>query len=204
LGTPNNLEILNRRSGLLIVFSGPSGVGKDTVLHGLCAVCPGVHRSVTFTTRKPRPGEQHGVDYFFVSEDEFRAMIARNEFLEHAEVHGNLYGSSLGQVREIRELGGDVLLKIDVQGGLAVKERLPDAVMIFVGPPSLDELERRLRGRESDSDSAIARRLEDAGREIEQIPRYEYLVINDRIKDAVATVHAIVMAERVRIRSYEG
>lgn len=131
-------------------------------------------------------------------------MIARNEFLEHAEVHGNLYGSSLGQVREIRESGGDVLLKIDVQGGLAVKERLPDAVMIFVGPPSLDELERRLRGRESDSDSAIARRLEDAGREIEQIPRYEYLVINDRIKDAVATVHAIVMAERVRIRSYEG
>lgn len=203
MSTPDNLEILNRRSGLLIVFSGPSGVGKDTVLRGLNEMCPGVHRLVTFTTREPRPGEHHGVDYFFVSAEEFRAMMARNEFLEHAEVHGNLYGSSLGQVQEMRHSGCDVLLKIDVQGGLAAKERLPDAVMIFVGPPSLEELEHRLRSRETDSDSAVARRLKDARWEIEQIPMYDYLVINDCIEAAVATLCAIITAERVRIRSDE-
>lgn len=190
-----------KRRNLLVVLSGPSGVGKDTLLKRLIEVCPGTERAVTYTTRDPRPGEVAGVDYNLVSIGEFRRMAERGDFLEYAEVHGNLYGSSLQAIREAREKGLDVVLKIDVQGGLTVKQKVPEAVMIFVAPPSLEELERRLRARHTDAEADVTRRLLDARREIEQVPKYQYLVVNDEVESAVDKLRAIIVAERTRITS---
>lgn len=195
-----NLELLDHRPSLLIVLSGPSGVGKDTLLERLTEVCPDIDRSVTFTTREPRAGERPGVDYNFVSMEEFRLMIERGDFLEYAQVYGNFYGSSFRQVQEMRKMRRDVVLKIDVQGGLLVKQKVPEAVMVFVAPPSLEELEHRLRNRYTDTEAAITKRLLDARKEIEQIPRYDYLVVNDEVETAVRKLHAIVIAERARIK----
>ncbi len=195
-----NLQLLDHRPSLLIVLSGPSGVGKDTLLEKLTAACPDINRSVTYTTREPRPSERPGVDYNFVSIDEFRQMAERGDFLEYAQVHGHLYGSSFSQVQEMRHLHKDVVLKIDVQGGLLVKQKVPEAVMIFVAPPSLDELEHRLRNRYTDTEAAITKRLLDARKEIEQIPRYDYLVVNDDIDGAARKLHSIIIAERAKIR----
>lgn len=195
----SNLNLLDERPSLLIVLSGPSGVGKDTLLQRLTQVCPDMHRSVTCTTRTPRPGERPGIDYNFLSKEDFLRRIESGEFLEYAEVHGNLYGSSLRDVQEMRRDRKDVVLKIDVQGGLAVKQKVPEAVMIFIGPPSLEELERRLRGRYTDSEAAIEKRCRDARSEIEQIPRYDYLVINDDVGAAVQKLCCIITAERARI-----
>ena len=183
---------------MLIVLSGPSGVGKDTLLQRLEEVCPRIERCVTYTTRAPRPGEVPGVDYNFVSVEEFKRMIEAGEFLEYAQVHLDLYGSPLSSVAEIREDGNDAILKIDVQGGLTVKQKVPDAIMIFVAPPSMQELERRLRERYTDSEEAMVKRLQDARKEIEQIPMYDYLVVNDDIDSAVDKLRCIVMAERAR------
>lgn len=188
------------RSGLLIVLSGPSGVGKDTLLTGLEEVCPGVRRCITYTTREPRECEVPGEDYNFVSVQEFRHMIDEGGFLEYAQVHLDLYGSPLREVIEIREQGLDAILKIDVQGGLTVKQKVPETVMIFVAPPSLEELEHRLRGRYTDSEAAIKKRLADARREIECISMYDYLVVNDDIESAVDKLRCIIMAERVKIK----
>lgn len=194
-----NLNLLEHRPSLLIVLSGPSGVGKDTLLDQIAGTCPDVHRSVTFTTREPREGERPGIDYHFVSMDEFRRMAEQGEFLEYAQVHGHLYGSSLRQVQEMRQVNKDVVLKIDVQGGFSVRQKVPEAVMVFVAPPSIEELEHRLRSRYTDSEEAITKRLLDARKEIEQIPRYDYLVVNDEIEDAVEKLRAIITAERLRI-----
>ena len=188
------------RSGMLIVLSGPSGVGKDTLLQRLEEVCPRIERCVTYTTRAPRPGEVPGVDYNFISAEEFRRMIEEGKFLEYAQVHLDLYGSPLSSVAEIREDGNDAILKIDVQGGLTVKQRIPDAIMIFVAPPSMEELERRLRARYTDSEEAVIKRLEDARKELEQIPMYDYVVVNDDIESAVDKLRCIVTAERSRVR----
>jgi len=194
-----NLNLLENRPSLLIVLSGPSGVGKDTLLERLIEICEDVHRSVTFTTREPREGERPGVDYHFVSMDEFRRMAEQGEFLEYAQVHGHLYGSSLRRVQEMRQMNQDVVLKIDVQGGLTVKQKVPEAVMVFIAPPSIEELEHRLRSRYTDSEEAITKRLLDARKEIEQIPRYDYLVVNDEVETAVEKLRAIITAERLRI-----
>lgn len=193
--TPNE-----RRPGLLIVLSGPSGVGKDTLLRGLERICPGLTRCTTYTTRQPRPGEVPGSDYHFVSTEEFRRMIDEGEFLEYAQVHLDLYGSPLSPVIQAREQGLDVILKIDVQGGLTVKRKVPDAVMIFIAPPSMEELERRLRSRYTDSETAIAKRLDDARREMECIPMYDYLVVNDDVEIAVDRLRCIIVAERSKVR----
>lgn len=193
--TPNE-----RRPGLLIVLSGPSGVGKDTLLRGLERICPGLTRCTTYTTRQPRPGEVPGSDYHFVSTEEFRRMIDEGEFLEYAQVHLDLYGSPLSPVIQAREQGLDVILKIDVQGGLTVKRKVPDAVMIFIAPPSMEELERRLRSRYTDSETAIAKRLDDARREMECISMYDYLVVNDDVEIAVDRLRCIIVAERSKVR----
>ena len=185
---------------MLIIFSGPSGVGKDTLLVRLEEICPKLERCVTYTTREPRPGEVAGVDYNFVRLKEFQQMIETGEFLEYAQVHLDLYGTPLLPVNEAREKGVDVILKIDVQGGLTVKQKVPDAVMIFVGPPSLEELERRLRARYTDSEASIRKRLSDARSEIEKIPSYDYLVINDEIDEAVDRLRCVIMAERAKVR----
>lgn len=185
---------------MLIVLSGPSGVGKDTLLQRLGEVCPRIERCVTYTTRAPRPGEVPGVDYNFVTIEEFKRMIEAGDFLEHAQVHLDLYGTPLRSVIEIREDGNDAILKIDVQGGLTVRQKVPDAIMIFVAPPSVEELERRLRARYTDSEEAMIKRLKDARKEIEQIPMYDYLVINDEVESAVDKLRCIVTAERSRVR----
>lgn len=190
-----------RKSGLAIVVSGPSGVGKDTVLDEFVKVCPEVTRCVTVTTRQPRVSEQHGLDYSFVTEQEFRRMIDLGEFLEYAEVHGNLYGTPKSWVAGKVSAGQDCLLKIDVQGGIAVKKQIPEAVMVFLVPPSMEELERRLRTRSTDSEEAIEKRLQNARHEMEQIPYYEYIVENDLVENAAAKLRAIVVAEHSRIVS---
>jgi guanylate kinase len=196
--------------GLLVVVSGPSAVGKDTVLDALLSQPPGVLRSsvckcVTATTRPPRPKEgggmeQDGVDYLFVSPAEFNEMVARDELLEYAEVHNNYYGTPRAWVAATRAEGKDVILKIDVQGGVTVKKNSPDAVLIFLRPPSLEELERRLRHRRTESDDQIALRLLNARKELAQQPAYTYTVTNDTVADAVDAIRAILLAEHCRVR----
>lgn len=189
-----------RKGGLLTVVSGPSGVGKDCVLEELHRIYPGVKRCVTTTTRLPRNGETNGVDYTFIEVEEFRKRIADDGFLEYAEVHGNLYGTPRQWVEESLEKGIDVILKIDVQGGLAVKQRIPGAFMIFITPPSVEELERRLRDRSTESEEQIVKRLRDAQHELEQIPQYDYIVENDSIKKTAEEIKAILIAEHCRIQ----
>ncbi len=199
---------LSSPSGLLVVVSGPSAVGKDTVLDALLdgeGLPFPIQKCVTATTRPPRPkeGDQgmevDGVDYHFVTAARFNEMIAEDALLEYAEVHGNYYGTPRQWVTARRGQGQDVILKIDVQGGLAVKKKMPDAVLIFLRPPSLEELERRLRGRNTDGEEAIARRLINARVELAQMPQYDYAVTNDTVSDAVGMIRAVLLAEHCRI-----
>jgi guanylate kinase len=194
-----NWNNYRRKSGLVIVLSGPSGVGKDRVLEEFLNDCPDVHKCVTVTTRAPRQSEQIGKDYHFVSVADFRGMVDEGKFLEFAEVHGNLYGTPREWVEEQTAAGNDVILKIDVQGGLAVKNQIPEAIMVFLVPPSIEELERRLRSRRTESEADVTKRLLDAQSELQHISRYQYAVENDIVEDAVTKLRAIVVAERSRI-----
>jgi guanylate kinase len=189
-----------RRGGLLLVLSGPSGVGKDAVLGELEKICPSVQRCVTVTTRPRRENEQNGVDYTFVSAREFRQRAEEGAFLEYAEVHGYLYGTPRQWVEDQLSNGIDVILKIDVQGGLNVKRAKPEAILVFLVPPSLEELERRLRSRNSESEESITRRLLNARKELEQIPHYDYMIENSSIEYAVEELKAVIVAEHCRIR----
>lgn len=188
-----------RKSGLLVVLSGPSGVGKDAVLADLLPMFPNLRKCVTYTTRPKRDNEVHGVDYTFVSKDEFQSEAESGGFLEHAEVHGHLYGTPRKWVDGTLAQGLDVILKIDVQGGLNVKRQAPSCIMIFLVPPSMEELERRLCGRLTENGEEIARRLANARRELEQIPQYDYIVENDTVHAAAETIRAILIAEHSRI-----
>ena len=190
--------------GRLFVVSGPSGVGKDTVLARLHSLMPDVVRCVTATTRAPRAGEIEGRDYLFVSLQQFREMVERDEFLEYARVYENLYGTPRAWVDEQRAQGRDVLLKIDVQGGLTVRTKVRDAVMIFLRPPSVAELERRLRTRLTDTEEQITTRLLDARSELQQIPNYDFAVVNDEVDRAADLLRAIILAERSRIHPHGG
>jgi guanylate kinase len=187
-----------RERGSIIVISAPSGSGKSTLVKRLLARVPGLRFSVSYTTRPPRRGEKHGRNYFFVARREFRRMIAAQEFVEWANVFGHLYGTSRRQLRAAQEAGQDILLDIDVQGHRQIRRRLPEAVSIFVLPPSYRELERRLRHRHSDAPEVIARRLNDARREICHWPEYDYLVVNDRLGKAARALQAVVEAARFR------
>lgn len=189
------------KTGLVIVLSGPSGVGKDRVLEEFVKLCPDVLRCVTVTTRPPRANEVAGKDYHFVSIQDFRRMVDAGEFLEFAEVHGNLYGTPRAWVDEQVNAGRDVALKIDVQGGISVKKQVPNAIMVFLVPPSLEELEHRLRSRLTESDAEITKRLLDARSEFEHICCYQYMVENDVVEKAASELRAIVIAERRRIVS---
>lgn len=165
--------------GTLLVLSGPSGVGKSTVLHKLMDGREDMCFSVSATTRSPRPGEEEGVDYFFVSRERFQRMIEEEELLEHAEFVGNCYGTPKSQVLERLEQGITVVLDIEVQGAAQVKERMPEALTVFLAPPSLEELERRLRGRGTETEEKILSRLETARKELLLAPRYDFTVVND-------------------------
>jgi guanylate kinase len=202
----NDLDQNIEGSGLLFVVSGPSAVGKDTILNALLESSASdkslhhpVRRCVTATTRDPRPGEEEGRDYHFLSVQKFHEMAAANGFLEYANVFGNWYGTPRAWVDEQRQAGTDVILKIDVQGARYVHQRVDDAILIFFAPPSLAELERRLRARATESEEQIARRLLDARNELDQITHYHYRVVNNEINDAVADLRSIFRSEHLKI-----
>jgi len=183
--------------GLILILSSPSGAGKSTLAARLLECFPELRFSVSHTTRAPRAGEVGGSDYHFVDRGEFESMVAVDAFAEWAEVHGNRYGTS---VREIEKSlgGGGVLLDVDCQGARQIKARYPGAVAVFIMPPSLDELERRLRRRGTDSDATISRRLGAAVGEIGRYGIFDYVLVNDRFEEAASQLCGIVMAERCR------
>lgn len=186
------------KRGILIVLSGPSGAGKSTVISHLLKHRKDIRFSVSATTRPPRPGEVDGVDYFFRTREEFERMIAEDAFLEHAQYVGNRYGTPAAPVEENLDAGYNVLLDIEVQGAAQVMGKRPDAVSIFLCPPSLQELERRLRGRGTDSEEKIAGRLETARKEYEKAHYYTYIVVNDDAEIAARELDAIITAELCR------
>ncbi len=185
--------------GNLIVISAPSGAGKTSLARRIIQDIDGVSFSVSHTTRTPREGEREGVDYFFVSEHEFRRMIDQGEFLEHAQVfERQFYGTGKAFVSRMLSQGRDVLLDVDVQGGLQVKSRMPEAITVFVFPPSLQVLEARLRRRGLNSDEQIAERLRAAAREIGHHDRYDYILVNDDFENSLLGLKSIVLAARCR------
>lgn len=193
------LKLPYRSRGNLFVVSGPSGVGKDTLLNAVLSQLEGVVRSVSATTRPPREGEKEGVDYFFLSPTQFEEAIAAGRFLEHARYGENLYGTPKEPVEQKRAQGVDVVLKIEVQGALQVKRACPEAILIFIAPPSLEELERRLTQRGTEDRERIAERLRIAKSELALLPHYDYCVVNDSLEKATDHLRAIFLAERLRI-----
>ncbi|MCC7488741.1 MAG: guanylate kinase [Gammaproteobacteria bacterium] len=189
--------------GQLFVLSAPSGAGKTTLTRGLLAADPGLRFSVSFTTRKPRGAERDGQDYFFVDHARFEAMIAAGELLEYASVFGNYYGTGRALIEAHTAAGRNVLLDIDWQGARQVRQRMPQSVLIFIMPPSLAELERRLRGRATDSDAVIARRLAEAQSEMSHWPEFDYVVINEDRDRALATLQAILAGRGAASRTTE-
>lgn len=190
-----------KTKGQLIVLSGPSGAGKSTVIAELLGQRSGLHFSVSFTTRSPRVGEQDGVNYNFVSRAEFERMIANDELLEYAEYVNNYYGTSLKVIRDKLDSGIDVLLDIEVKGAAKVRMRCPDALLIFMIPPSFAELSRRLHARNTDNEDVIQGRLEKARQEYKEIPNYDYLVINDKVSNAVSEIESILTAAECRVEN---
>lgn len=197
--------ILKKKTkGQLIVLSGPSGVGKSTVISELLSERPGIHFSVSYTTRAPRVGEADGVNYNFVSKEQFERMIERNELLEYAQYVGNYYGTSFKVIQDHLDAGTDVLLDIEVQGAAKVRGKCPDAVFIFIIPPSFEELSRRLHGRNTDGEDVIAGRLQKAREEYKEIPNYDFLVVNDKVSTAAAEIIAILTATDCKTKNRIG
>ena len=186
---------MSDNQGKLFVLSAPSGAGKTTLVHRIMDLRPELRFSISFTTRQPREGEIDGEDYYFLTGNQFETMITRNEFLEHAEVFGNHYGTGRKQVSALRELGFDVLLEIDWQGAAQVRGNQPDCCSIFVLPPSLDELERRLRGRGTDSERVIRRRFGEAVDDISHWVEFDHVLINDELEAATQTLLGIMNGE---------
>jgi len=182
---------------IVYIVSAPSGSGKSTLANELLKVVGRLDFSISYTTRPPRGSEQNGKEYFFVTKEEFQAMIAADEFLEYANVFGNYYGTAGRFLRQAEASGNDLLLDIDVQGAAQIKQKLPEAVSIFILPPGREQLEWRLRNRGLDSEAVIRRRLDTARREIENYSKYAYILVNDRIEQATDELKAIVLGERV-------
>ncbi|HSE47925.1 MAG TPA: guanylate kinase [Terriglobales bacterium] len=189
-------------SGILYIISAPSGSGKSTLVNEIRKVVPDLEFSVSYTTRSKRGSEQNGREYYFISRDEFERMIGQGEFLEHADVFGNYYGTARRFLREAELRGKDLLLDIDVQGEKQVKEKAPDSVSIFVLPPSRQVLELRLRRRSeaegADSEAVIQRRLQEAAKEIENYPNYDYILVNDQLELSIDQLKGIVVGERLK------
>jgi len=188
------------RPGLLFVMTGASGVGKDTIRQAALPSVEALFFSISATTRGRRPGEVHGKQYFFYDKPDFEALIARDALLEHAEYVGDYYGTPAAPVEEALAGGQDVLLELELVGAREVKRRLPEAIMIFIAPPSLSELERRLRGRGTDSESRIQKRLARAREEIRAVKEFDYVVVNDTLPTAVRDFCSIIYAERARTK----
>lgn len=194
----------NASSGSLFIVAAPSGAGKSSLVNALLAKDPSIKLSISCTTRAPRPGEVHGREYFFLSEQDFLDRQQRGEFLEHAQVHGNYYGTSRLMVDEQTRAGMDVLLEIDWQGARQIRQHFPEAVGIFILPPSLAVLEHRLKKRAQDSDEVIARRVKAASGEIAHAPEFEYVIINAEFETALSQLTAIVEASRCRLAQQAG
>ena len=190
----------NKGRGLLFIVSAPSGAGKTTLVERLVEQTPGLKLSRSYTSRRAREGETDGVDYNFVTRERFEAMRAVGEFLEWADVFGNLYGTSATDTERILDSGGDLVLVIDVQGARKVRRRGIETTAVFVMPPSFEVLEKRLRGRSKDSEEAIQRRLQIARQEVAAYAEYDYVVINDELTGSVDRLRGIVIAERARLR----
>jgi guanylate kinase len=183
---------------IVYIISAPSGSGKSTLVNELLKLVPNLDFSISYTTRKLRGSEQNGKQYHFVSREEFEQMIRADEFLEHAEFDGNYYGTARRFLHETGQKGHDLLLDIDVQGAAQIKQKLPEAVTIFVLPPDRKTLEWRLRKRSEDAEEVIARRLAAATREIENYDKYDYILINDDLEESIDRLEAIVLSERLR------
>jgi len=190
-------------SGNLFIVSAPSGAGKSSLVNALLERDPAIRLSISYTTRAPRPGEIDGTHYHFVSRDAFQERLGRGEFLESAEVYGNDYGTSQPWIEAERAAGRDILLEIDWQGAAQVRRLVPDAISIFILPPAIEELRRRLQGRGSDSEEVIARRMAAAREDISHCLEFDYLVVNDQFDTALADLLAIARAQRLAIHAQE-
>jgi guanylate kinase len=188
------------QKGIIFVVSAPSGAGKTTLCAELSKRVPNLYRSISYTTRAPRAGEAHGVDYFFVTDDKFTEMVEKNGFLEWAEVHGHRYGTGRDRVMDFVNQGHDVLLNIDCQGAIHLKKKGLDGVFIYILPPSLEALKARLLERRSDPPEEVARRLRKAREEVWSYREYYYLVVNDQVEEALVELEAIVRAERRKMK----
>jgi len=186
------------REGVLYVISAPSGAGKTTLCKEIIDIFPNLRHSVSYTTRPPRTGEVHGRDYFFVAQEEFSRMVGAGEFAEWAEVHGNFYGTSLATLNECRSQGIDLILDIDCQGARQLKGRFEGGVYIFVLPPNIGELRRRLDNRSSDSEEVIQRRINNAAGEIKEARWYDYIIVNDIFSEAVEQLKSVLIAEQCK------
>jgi guanylate kinase len=191
-------------SGTLFIVTAPSGAGKTTLVQGLLERDPQVSLSVSYTTRAPRPGEEEGAHYHFVDVPTFKALRDQGEFLEWAEVHGNYYATSKVWIKEQIAEGRDLVLEIDWQGAQQVRRSFPGAVGVFVLPPSVEELEHRLRGRGTDSDDVIARRLLGARGEMRHVGEFEYVILNNELREAIEDLVAVVRAARLRYANQQG
>ena len=187
------------KKGNLIILSGPSGVGKGTILSALMNNYDDIHYSVSATTRAPRRGEEDGEDYYFMSEDKFEDLIEEEEFLEWAKVHKNYYGTPKKYVEKNLDKGEDVILEIDIQGAQQIKEKFSEGIFIFLLPPSLDELKSRIYHRGTETEEAIQTRLKNAEKEMDKVENYDYAVVNDEIEEAIHKLEAIIIAERCKI-----
>ena len=194
--------MLNRK-GLLLVVSGPSGAGKGTICKALLNKNDQIKLSVSATTRKPRNGEVHGVNYFFIEKEEFTKMIENGEFLEYAQIYDNFYGTPKAAIIECLEKGQDVILEIEMQGARQIKEVYPEGVFIFVLPPSLEELKSRIVGRGTETQEEIEKRFSCAFEEINQIVNSDYLIVNEDIEKSVSDVEAIICAEKNKVTRYK-
>jgi len=184
--------------GLLIVLSGPSGAGKGTLCKALREQMPELKYSISATTRAPRAGEVEGVNYYYITKEKFDEMLAQGEFLEWAKVYDNYYGTPKKQVMESLERGEDIILEIDIQGAMQIKKHYPKGVFIFILPPSIRELEKRITNRGTDSEEVIKKRLSCVQEELAYVSEYDYVVINDEVQTAVEKLKAIIIAEKCR------
>ena len=194
---------MKRTEGFLFVVSAPSGAGKTTLCRAITDSLGNITHSISYTTRKPRPGEIDGRDYFFVTEERFKNMIEAGDFAEWAEVHSHLYGTSRRVLEDVMGRGMDVILDIDTQGAMQIKEKFATAVFIFIMPPSLDILEERLRNRKSDNEEEIKKRMRRAREEIRDYAKYDYIIVNRDFDRALNELRSIFIAERSRIKQID-
>lgn len=192
-----------KRKGLLLVVSGPSGAGKGTICKSILEQNDHIKLSVSATTRKPRTGEVHGVNYFFIDKEEFKKMIEQGEFLEYAQIYDNFYGTPKSAIMETLEKGQDVILEIEMQGARQVKEVYPEGIFVFVLPPSLKELKNRIVGRGTETAEEIEKRFSCAFEEIKQIDDYDYFIVNQDVEKSVKELESIISSEKNKVTRYK-